>query len=357
MRVTLLLLGTLFTTLACSSDKETVVVPGECADGSVPLDSEATDTGSMVDTAPATDTAIQTDSGPATDTSPATDTGGSSDSSAPSETGADAGPGCAIKTGGNLCTKVPKMVFTGKQVVDAIGDEFCDIVSTELAMKTGKPMPGATPSLLPSKLKARVAWSSAGVHGHFHVDDPDVISLGADQEADRVLFYIGGKTALFGEFLGDRKDKGFFYLQMTPPSSHDLGLPGITGNTPAEARLWFQGHLKDTDSFCQAISAPVVTPIEYAARLVAGGYEMEVFLPWAVLGRAATPSSGDDISIDLGLYDTEDPDVIKPPWTSYSAMLRGQVWLDIKSASEPSCCAGTYYPNCDTRTWCNPTLE
>src|SRR5260221_12127705 len=73
------------------------------------------------------------------------------------DTGIDGGQPCPILTGGDVCTTIPK--FTAKQqVLDGIGDEFCDIKATKFVVANGVE---TDPSPPPPGIET-VAWIRAG---------------------------------------------------------------------------------------------------------------------------------------------------------------------------------------------------
>src|SRR5258708_38992163 len=46
---------------------------------------------------------------------------------------------------------------------------------------------------------------------------------------------------------------------------------------------------------------PLVGPAQWAYQAVPGGYEYELLMPWAVLGRSTPPPPGTVVAADLGL--------------------------------------------------------
>lgn len=340
--------------VACGTTTETVTVPGECADataadvlsgdGTVVDDSSASDSG-----APGTDTG-----------SPSTDTGvASTDTGAPpfdSGMMADASPGCSIKTGGDLCNKINK--FTGTQVVDAIGDEFCDVPATIFQVKKGVTRDGSLPGPVTDVVSARVAWDAKGIHAHFHVDDPVIVRQPIYIGPDALHFFIGGDTPTYGKFDGNTYDDGFVQIDLSPPSTTGMTiLKHFTGGFPAMAEMWFWSPTSTSGGYFSQVTAPA----QWAARLVSGGWEAELFVPWSVLGRTSAPTAGTTIAADLGASVCDDPGAwaadAKYPicGTPYSA----DTFLAIKPVSATSTCNGWggLAPTCDDRTWCQPTLE
>ncbi len=344
--------------VACGETKtETVTVPGECADGSVDATADGTAdaaTDGPVD-APAetaADGALDTSSPP--DAAPdAAD--GATDTS-------DGGPGCTIKEGGDLCNKMPK--FVGTQVVDGSDAEFCDLDATVVAIKGGTPPPGygvTTNPSLPTKLKARMGWSSLGLHAHLHVDDPIVVAGGPGAiPLDEVNLYVGGNAPFYGPFDGDKTDKGLFRIILTPEGK--TGAPGFDGVAAASAVINFcipdtTTGLPATVKCSPSLYLPLGAPAKWAYRSVDGGYEFELFLPWTTLGRATAPVKGESIATHLQVSSCDE--ATASLWgRSCSAPKFGVAAQPLKTTSGSPPCggppAGLY---CDDRTWCSPDLQ
>jgi hypothetical protein len=82
---------------------------------------------------------------------------------------------CPVLTGNDACAKVPH--FTARtQVVDGIGDEFCDVPAMEFDVATCPKVLtfGSEPGALPEKVFLRIAWSPDAFHLHIRVIDPSV---------------------------------------------------------------------------------------------------------------------------------------------------------------------------------------
>ena len=270
----------------------------------------------------------------------------------------------AIKTGGALCSSVPK--FTGPQVLDGVGDEFCDVPATIFELPKGVPFPQTPTPLVRDVLTARVAWDSDGIHAHFHADDPVLVRdyrYDAAWGPDYVELAIGGSYPLAGFYDGMQSDAGFINLFLSP-SSTLTPIKGFTGAVPPQANIMLVGNRGDNYNVMNLTPPDIV---KWTYRNVSGGYEFEVFIPWKLLGRTTAPQSGDMISVDLGFGVNDDPNYwsfwpstpqIVPPNVS------GQSFLAIKplpaSVTRSSCYPQTVdraNPWCDDRTWCQPTLE
>jgi hypothetical protein len=259
---------------------------------------------------------------------------------------------CPIKTGGSLCTTIPK--YSGTQVVDGSGADFCDVPATIHALKSGVTLDGSKPPPVPEVLSARVAWDSVGIHAHFHVEDMDV------ENGDAIEFDIGGRYPAAGFFDGVSNDVGSTNLAMGVPWTTTLHKWLVT--IPPVAWMRYQGRPTTcVPSPCDAPLRPLVTfmqplvgPAKWAYRVVPGGYEFEVLMPWSVLGRSTPPTSGTAVGADLGL----------------AANNGVRTWLAVNplppGAGTP-CDASAIVteggsiiradPSCDDRGWCSPTLE
>jgi hypothetical protein len=270
---------------------------------------------------------------------------------------------CPIKTGGSLCASVPK--YTGTQVVDGVDDDFCDVTATVFELRKGATFFGQAPPTVLDVMTARVAWDAAGIHAHFHVDDPVLVrDSRSDSWAgpDYIELDIGGTFPLVGFYDGEQRDRGLMNIFMNPESAL-TPIKGFTGAVPAQATMGFvfpQGGNYGLER------TPLTDLAKWAYRTVAGGYEFELFLPWALLGRATPPASGTTIALDLGFGTNNDPNYwsfwpsapqLGTPGTS------GQTFLAIRplpSGTTTSCAPlqpTNALPWCDDRTWCQPTLE
>lgn len=284
-------------------------------------------------------------------------TGGFAGTGAGGTAGAGTGTGgagaatCPIKTGGALCSGVPR--FTGTQVVDGSGDDFCDVPATVFPIKDGVQLDGNKPPPILDVLFARVAWDGAGIHAHFHVDDAEVMS------GDAIEFDIGGQFPLAGFFDGVSTDLGLTAIGLVVGgTSTTLGFP-VT--FPAVADMTYQGNqtvcvpmpCTSPPRGLVSFGQPLVAPARWAHRIVPGGYEFELFLPWVVLGRTTAPNVGTAIAADFAL-------------TARSERLTARAYLAINplpNGSSSACQTNrigdkTFAdPSCDDRGWCAPTLQ
>jgi hypothetical protein len=328
-------------TTGCSSGTSDTSGEQNCGDAT-----SGGDTASAIDTTPGPDTTTET--GAPTDTSPGIDT----TPDVPSD-----GSTCPILTGGTLCTKVPS--FTGTQVVDGFGDEFCAIPATKLAVRDGVVPPtwGAPGSLVSSTVHARVAWSPLGIHAHFHVDDGAIITVPGGG-LDSVILYVGGDIARSGLFDAATHDPGFMEIVLAPEGG-PVGWPGFTGDMPATTAGLFCRPDSSTTHCAPESMGQLVAPVQTATRRVPSGYEYELYVPWGTLGRAAPPSSGDSIAIDLGYFACDDPSAVGKRDFACGSGYGGESWIGFTPlpTGTSSTCESVVIPDCDDRTWCTATLE
>jgi hypothetical protein len=265
---------------------------------------------------------------------------------------------CSVKTGGSLCTSVPK--FAGAQVLDAIADEFCDVPATVFELRRGVTFFHQPPPTVPDVMTARIAWDNDGIHAHFHVDDPLLVRdfrYSSAAGPDYVELDIGGAAPLSGYYDGETYDVGLMNVFLSPESTL-TPIKGFTGPVPAQAAMGFysQQHAVERN--------PLTDTAKWAYRTVSGGYEFELFLRWNLLGRSSPPASGTAIALDLGFGTQNNPNYWAW-WPSVeetgSAMYAGQTFLAVNSPGATTTCVSSTADNanpwCDDRTWCHPTLE
>jgi hypothetical protein len=248
-------------------------------------------------------------------------------------TDADAGP-CTVLTGGDACANVPHFT-AATQVVDGIGDEFCDIPAMVFEVKSCPTIyPQNDPPPMPEKVLVRIAWSDVYFHLHIHVVDPKVIvnpDPGNLWSGDAVEIYIAGTSDLHGSYNGTN-DGGAIQIVLAPPA----------GGLPTRGQAFFNpGGTTHT-------SAPINDMI-YAGRIVADGYELELQLPWVAFAPAR--KAGNKIGFDLAVDAQQDPD---------AGGRQTQCIFTNKFADGKDACGyamgSPAQPWCEDRSWCTPTL-
>lgn len=284
---------------------------------------------SVADTFVAIDTAVPEDS-TAPDTT-AVDSASDDGPEADVATEADAPATCkAPKAGLDPCTSIPlyEPLATG-QILDGKADDFCDLPfvdfdNTKGAIKVPDPVPGGANTVT----KIRVAWSSYGLHAHFGVkDDKPLVYAGTDGAlflGDSVEIYLAGTDALTGTYDGSTSDKGAVQIVIAPPDA----------TTPTRATYFYMGAANGSPPSDR-----------WAARVVTGGYEIEVRIPWADL-FATGVVAGRKIALTIATNNKYDA-------TKTHAFSTFQVKSPYPT---PSTCSGSVQAFCDDRIWCTPTL-
>jgi len=319
--------------VGCGKDPAVAEVPASCGDAT------SADVQSAADGTVAADD-VSADSAP-------TDSGVTD--SATGESAADGGE-CAIKTGGTACTSIPKLA--AKQVVDGVGDEFCDIASTVVTIKDSPAYLTPNPPL-PTKMDIRVAWSELGFHGHLKVHDAiiAVYPPNIPMDTDHVMVMVGGQRGFTGVFDNDKLDKAFV-AEFVPEGP--AGLHGF-GNTPAVGFLEYAAFTSSSGS-CGKSKHSMPKPAQWASRLVSGGYEIEFFFPWSTLGRTAPPVKGDEIAFNAALFTCDE--IVAPGWPGQcrDALKIGRAVLAKNPRSGP-CPVSGYGVDYDDTSWCRSLLD
>lgn len=263
----------------------------------------------------------------------------SADGAPAREAGEDAPSGpCPVLVGNDACATVPR--FTAStQVVDGIGDEFCDVPAMVFDVSecpTLLRVTVADPAEMPERATLRIAWSSDAFHLHIHVADPQVI-VNPDParlwDGDAVELFIAGPSAggLTGSYNGSN-DGGAIQIVLAPPGA---GFP-----TRGQAFFNPGGNVHT--------NAPISSSI-YAGRLVDDGYELELRLPWVAFADPAIP--GALMGFDVAISTQKDADVGRQLQCIISDVeVDGTEACDFPR-NRPA------EPYCDDRTWCRPELQ
>jgi hypothetical protein len=282
----------------------------EClaSDAAPPGSDGSTDQGATPGNDGSTDQA--SDSGPAVDDGP---TGGSD---------APLGPyGCATMA----------RFTAAQQVVDGVGDEFDGITPVVFRASDAPWTDTVPPPQLPEQVTFRAAWSPDGFHIHVHVDDPIVIvnpDTSKIWDGDSVEVMVANSTTFTGRFDGSN-DGGALHIGVAPPAGYYTAR-GIIYVDPVSGTNY---------------RYPLDNSL-YAGRTVPGGYEVEVYLPWAPDTAPLVP--GGSIGFQFAI---NAQDVPTPPDAQNGRQLTANLPM---RAVDPAGCGLVW---CDDRTWCRPTLE
>jgi hypothetical protein len=246
------------------------------------------------------------------------------DARLPSEASADAtdkdaGPSadaaCPLQADLSLCGLLP--LFTGHQIVDGIGDDFCGYPALYFDILDGGRPDARTPTV---SAFIQVAWSPQGLHALVRVKEAEVVPAASSSptfDGDAIEIFASADGVLTGPF-GGGSDKAL-QVVVSPPSA--------TQPTEIDVATSVTGPI------------PALSSSDYAARLVDGGYNVELNLPWSTIAGSAVapPDGGSSIGLDFAC------DV-----HGLDGGLHHQTILTLRVPPPPSC----NQPYCDDRTWC-----
>lgn len=255
------------------------------------------------------------------------------------ETDPDATPdtidaGCpAAKAGAKPCDEIPaREALASGQVLDGKSDDFCDVPYVDFDNTKGAiRVPTMMPAAASATMRIRVAWSSFGLHAHLSVKDSTPMPhTAADPSVflgDSIEIYVAGHDTLSGAFDGATKDVGAQQIVFSAP-----------GDTSASRATYFY------------MGSPSGSPpsLLWFARKTAGGYEIELRIPWADLKSASlpNPTAGKRIALAWALNN------------KYSSDPQAFAVFQVKSPypTPTSCPSPDPQPFCDDRLWCTPLL-
>jgi hypothetical protein len=216
------------------------------------------------------------------------------------------------------------------QVVDGVGDEFTDITPVVFRATDAPFTDVVPPPDLPEVVTFRAAWSPQGFHIHVHVDDPTIF-VNPDPtrlwDGDSIEVLVANSTTFTGRFDGNN-DGGAIHVGVAPPNAY-YPARGVVYVDPANSTFRFA---LDNNLF--------------AARLIDGGYEAEVYLPWAPTTTPPLPGGSIGFQFAINVQD-----VPTPAGAQYSRQFTAN--LPMRAVDPPGC--GLIW--CDDRTWCRPTLD
>jgi hypothetical protein len=238
--------------------------------------------------------------------------------------------GCTNRAGVvDPCKKIPK--YTGTQVVDGLGDDFCSIPTFELSfanaagVNNNKVTGGAT-SDFKQYAVARVGWTAEAFVAYVEVFGKPVR---ANSDPNRI--WDGDSVEL---------------MITTNPS-----VPGLTSDDPLALHVILnhsQGVTVKSDA-TSGTHTPITDPNLAKMRYTDNGYAAEIRIPWP---GSASVSSGSQVRFDMALnVDTESVD---PNTWGRDA----QAVLAMTTLTGTSTCSATpATPFCDERLWCPTKLE
>jgi hypothetical protein len=232
--------------------------------------------------------------------------------------------------------------FTGIQVVDGRGDEFCSVPGFELGFGNSAQVveyngtqgsdgnSSRAAEAYPERALVRVAWSYTHFHAYVRVKDPHVVAAGntdAIWNADGVELYVSTDRELMGS-TGD--DSSAFHFIISPGAGATKGL----------------GVLVKTSGYT-GTHVPLSSR-QFTTTQDAEGYTVELRYAWPM---GTLLSSGRAVYFDVALNSASD--------RVEGAYVRdAQAVHFLGQAEAPSPCGtGTVQPYCDDRVWCPTALE
>lgn len=227
-----------------------------------------------------------------------------------------------------LCSKLQQ--FTGTQRVDGADEEFCNLPAAVFfaAMGQGASVVPA-PASVNARVIARAGADAMGFHAHIHVDEtPVTVPTSSLSLGDSIELYVSASSAMNGLF-------GYEH-------GADPGVEIVASANAAEL-------LTKAGRF-----VPALGPELFAGRLVPGGYEVELFLPWPLMdGDAGAPRIGSGIALELGInvHLTGDGGSDAGHFQSYYHLTKQDAGLT------GTTCPGPILPFCDDRSWCRAFLQ
>lgn len=246
--------------------------------------------------------------------------------------GKDAGA-CAT-SGGNPCTQIPQ--FSGEQVVDGVGDEFCNIAPVVLnAANAAKVNAYNAPP--PETVTARIAASSAGLHAFIEVTDSSVQNVAT----------VDSSQAISQVFQGDSVEILF------SSSNNVTGLTGSDANALHVIIPAFGPAVSTKATNVNGTSQGTATALpasQFHQVVTSTGYSVEALLPWP---GGAAPAVGSSIRFDLLLNSAD------TTFGTIGDMRDGQLIYHLENVSTTTCQGSSdgTVPYCDDRTWCTTTFN
>lgn len=220
-----------------------------------------------------------------------------------------------------LCKSIPPAPAGFAQVVDGDAAEFCAIPFTSFDPSVGQyrtcPRPGWLDDAAP-RAAVHAAWSATAIHVHVRVDKAAAVvpnDAGELYKGDAIELFFGNVEAPTGSLDADHT----VTIIVAPPEAQ-----GGTGS----------------------LTASKVFNGAWVTRLDAAGYDVELSMPWTLLG-GALPAEGRTIVWNFGL------DVSAPSGPRFQSFLRyelpdgGALLCEDKASPKPSI---------NDESWCRAEL-
>lgn len=238
----------------------------------------------------------------------------------------DPAPGTATP-----CTLIPK--YTGTQVVDAKGDDFCSVPAFELNFSNGivtHLKSGYNATDFKQRAIAQVAWSEKGVHAFIKV-------LGEGKRATNVNARSTEKP-----WDGDS-------IELMISSSNKL-----TGLTSADVDalhfiLTYGIGVTVKSDGANGTHTAIADSAKFKGGKLANGedYAVELMFPWP----GTVPVSGAEVRLDMAMNVDDGKDTQYPGREAQVTMIKADL------AGQSTSCRAEAAPFCDDRLWCPTKME
>lgn len=246
--------------------------------------------------------------------------------------GRDAGT-CA-SSGGNPCAQIPQ--FGGEQIVDGLGDEFCNIAPVVLNAANAAKV-NAYNAQPTETATARIAASTTGLHAFIEVTDGSVQNVAT----------VDSSQAISQVYQGDS-------IEILFSSSNNVtGLTGADANTLHVIIPAFGPAVSTKATNVNGTSQGTATALpasQFHQVITSSGYAVEALLPWP---GGAAPAVGSSIRFDL-LLNSADTN-----FGTIGDMRDGQLVYHLENVATTTCQGSSdgTAPYCDDRTWCTTTFN
>jgi hypothetical protein len=232
--------------------------------------------------------------------------------------------GCPLPVGICPCTIIPP--FNGPQNVDGRPSEFCGMqgVPFDVAQGFNPQPPDASTSDIDTTAVLVSGWDMEGLHIFIRVRQAVV-------NPPTSLLWIGDGIEVFAAITGT--PSGYF------GAGGDEGLQVIVApTTPAESVTYWWTAGSDVP--------PPLAPNLYAARIVPGGYNVELYLPWSVIAGQAVipPAQNSNIALDFAC------DISAPG--GQSRAFQSALAFQLPTGTTTCGTNKALQASCDDRTWC-----
>lgn len=238
----------------------------------------------------------------------------------------DPAPGIATP-----CTLIPK--YTGTQVVDAKGDDFCSVPAFELNFTNGivtNLKSGYNATDFKQRAIAQVAWSEQGVHAFIKVlgEGKKVTNVNARSaekpwDGDSIELMISSSNKLTGLTSADVDALHFILTYGIGVTVKSDGANG-THTAISDAAKFKGGKLANGED-----------------------YAVELMFPWP----GTVPASGAEVRLDMAMNVDDGKDAQYPGREAQVTMIKADL------AGQNTSCQGEPAPFCDDRLWCPTKME